>query len=158
MALSLPADVTRADDCARVCAETVERFGHIDVLVNNAGIVDRHTPTVRATDELWNTVVAVNLTGTFTGPRGPQAHDRCGAGSIVNVSSIAGVYGNGGAAYSASKYGVVGLTCNIALQYAGSAIRCNAVCPGPTPTALNTPTSWRVSTKSSWRSAPGTQT
>jgi NAD(P)-dependent dehydrogenase (short-subunit alcohol dehydrogenase family) len=139
-ALALPADVTHPDDCARVCAETVERFGRIDVLVNNAGIVDQHTPTIRATDELWDTVVAVNLTGTFTLCREALKHmTAAGAGSIVNVSSIAGVYGNGGAAYSASKYGVVGLTRNIALQYAGSAIRCNAVCPGPTPTALNTP-------------------
>ena len=54
-ALVLPADVTRAGDCRRVCDETVERFGRIDVLVNNAGIVDRHTPTIRATDELWDT-------------------------------------------------------------------------------------------------------
>lgn len=139
-ALALPADVTRPEDCASVCAATLERFGRIDVLVNNAGIVDRHTPTIRATDELWDTVVAVNLTGTFSFCREALKHmTAAGAGSIVNVSSIAGVYGNGGAAYSASKYGVVGLTRNIALQYAGSAIRCNAVCPGPTPTALNTP-------------------
>jgi NAD(P)-dependent dehydrogenase (short-subunit alcohol dehydrogenase family) len=139
-ALSLAADVTSAQDCARVCAETVKRFGRIDILVNNAGIVDQHTPTIRATDELWDTVIAVNLTGTFSFCRAALGHMTAAqAGSIVNVSSIAGVFGNGGAAYSASKYGVVGLTKNIALQYAGTAIRCNAVCPGPTPTALNTP-------------------
>jgi NAD(P)-dependent dehydrogenase (short-subunit alcohol dehydrogenase family) len=138
--LALPADVTRADDCRRACDQTIERFGRIDILVNNAGIVDQHTPAVRATDELWDTVIAVNLTGTFYFCREALRYMiGAQAGSIVNVSSIAGAYGNGGAAYSASKYGVVGLTKNIAIQYAGTAIRCNAVCPGPTPTALNTP-------------------
>ena len=139
-AFALPADVTVVDDCRNVCDETVKRFGRIDVLVNNAGIVDQHTPTVRVTDELWDTVMAVNLSGTFYFCREYllRAHEGH-AGSIVNVSSIAGVYGNGGAAYSASKYGVIGLTRNIALQYAGTGIRCNAVCPGPTPTELNLP-------------------
>jgi NAD(P)-dependent dehydrogenase (short-subunit alcohol dehydrogenase family) len=139
-ALALPADVTSVEDCRRACAVTVETFGRIDILVNNAGIVDQHTPTIRVTDELWDAVIAVNLTGTFYFCRETLDHmTKAGAGSIVNVSSIAGAYGNGGAAYSASKYGVVGLTKNIAIQYAGSAIRCNAVCPGPTPTELNTP-------------------
>jgi len=139
-AFALPADVTVVDDCRNVCDETVKRFGRLDVLVNNAGIVDRHTPTIRVTDELWDTVIAVNLTGTFNCCREflLRAHDGQAA-SIVNVSSIAGVYGNGGAAYSASKYGVIGLTKNIAIQYAGTGIRCNAVCPGPTPTELNLP-------------------
>jgi NAD(P)-dependent dehydrogenase (short-subunit alcohol dehydrogenase family) len=118
----------------------VKRFGRIDVLVNNAGIVDQHTPVIRATDELWDAVIAVNLTGTFSLCRAALRHMTvAGAGSIVNVSSIAGAYGNGGGAYSASKYGVIGLTKNIAIQYAGTPVRCNAVCPGPTPTALNTP-------------------
>ena len=139
-AFALAADVTVVDDCRNVCDETVKRFGRIDVLVNNAGIVDQHTPTIRVTDELWDTVLAVNLTGTFSFCReyllrAPEGH----SGSIVNVSSSAGVYGNGGAAYSASKYGVIGLTKNIAIQYAGTGIRCNAVCPGPTPTELNLP-------------------
>jgi NAD(P)-dependent dehydrogenase (short-subunit alcohol dehydrogenase family) len=138
--LVVPADVTRVADCRRVFDETVARLGKADVLVNNAGIVDQHTPTTRVTDKLWDTVLAVNLTGTFyfcrefllrLGERQPA--------SIVNVSSIAGVYGNGGAAYSASKYAVIGLTKNIAIQYAGTGVRCNAVCPGPTPTELNTP-------------------
>jgi NAD(P)-dependent dehydrogenase (short-subunit alcohol dehydrogenase family) len=139
-AFALPADVTVVDDCRNVCDETLKRFGRIDVLVNNAGIVDQHTPTIRVTDELWDAVIAVNLTGTFSFCREflLRLHEEQAA-SIVNVSSIAGVYGNGGAAYSASKYGVIGLTKNIAIQYAGTGIRCNAVCPGPTPTELNRP-------------------
>jgi NAD(P)-dependent dehydrogenase (short-subunit alcohol dehydrogenase family) len=61
------------------------------------------------------------------------------SGVIVNVSSICGIYGNAGVPYSAAKAGVNGLTRNIAIQYSGTNIRCNAVCPGPTPTELNTP-------------------
>jgi len=139
-ALAVTADVTHADDCRRICEEAVTRFGRIDILVNNAGIVDQHTPAVRVTDELWDNVVSVNLSGTFYLCREfllRLADEQ--AGSIVNISSIAGVYGNGGAAYSASKYGVIGLTKNIAIQYAGTGVRCNAVCPGPTPTELNLP-------------------
>ena len=139
-ALAVTADVTHADDCRRICEEAVARFGRMDILVNNAGIVDQHTPAIRVTDELWDNVVSVNLSGTFYLCREflvRLADEQ--AGSIVNISSIAGVYGNGGAAYSASKYGVIGLTKNIALQYAGTGVRCNAVCPGPTPTELNLP-------------------
>jgi NAD(P)-dependent dehydrogenase (short-subunit alcohol dehydrogenase family) len=139
-ALAVTADVTRVEDCRRLCDEAVARFGRIDILVNNAGIVDQHTPTVRVTDELWDNVLAVNLTAAFHLCREFLLRlDEGQSGSIVNVSSIAGVYGNGGAAYSASKYGVIGLTKNIAIQYAGTGLRCNAVCPGPTPTELNLP-------------------
>jgi NAD(P)-dependent dehydrogenase (short-subunit alcohol dehydrogenase family) len=128
------------EDCRRLCEAAVGRFGRMDVLVNNAGIVDQHTPAVRVTDELWENVVSVNLSGTFYLCREFLLRLQEGqAANIVNVSSIAGVYGNGGAAYSASKYGVIGLTRNIAIQYSGTGVRCNAVCPGPTPTELNLP-------------------
>ena len=60
-------------------------------------------------------------------------------GSIVNVSSIGGVFGSAGISYSAAKSALLGMTKNIAIQFAGKGIRCNAVCPGPTPTPLNTP-------------------
>jgi NAD(P)-dependent dehydrogenase (short-subunit alcohol dehydrogenase family) len=139
-ALAVAADVTHVEDCRRICDEAVERFGHMDILVNNAGIIDQHTPAIRVTDELWDNVVSVNLSGTFYLCREFLLRmDESRVGSIINVSSIAGVYGNGGAAYSASKYGVIGLTKNIAIQYAGTGVRCNAVCPGPTPTELNLP-------------------
>jgi NAD(P)-dependent dehydrogenase (short-subunit alcohol dehydrogenase family) len=139
-ALTVPGDVTSPADCKNVFKQTVDTFGKVDILVNNAGIVDRHTPTIRTTDELWQNVVDVNQTGTFLFCREAlQYMTKAKAGAIINVSSIAGVYGNGGAAYSASKYAVIGLTKNIAIQYAGKGIRCNAVCPGPTPTALNAP-------------------
>jgi NAD(P)-dependent dehydrogenase (short-subunit alcohol dehydrogenase family) len=139
-AISVPGDVTSAADCRNVFEQTIKAFGKVDILVNNAGIIDNHTPTIKVSDELWNNVIAINLTGTFLFCREALKYmTKVNKGVIVNVSSIAGVYGNGGAAYSASKFGVIGLTKNIAIQYSGTGIRCNAVCPGPTPTALNTP-------------------
>lgn len=83
----------------------MKTFGKVDILVNNAGIVDNHTATLRITDELWVRVIAINLTGTFLFCREALKYmSQAGTGIIVNVSSIAGVYGNGGAAYSASKW------------------------------------------------------
>jgi NAD(P)-dependent dehydrogenase (short-subunit alcohol dehydrogenase family) len=139
-ALAVVGDVTSPADVRNVIAQTVATFGRLDVLVCNAGIVDKHTATVRVTDELWHEIITTNLTGVFYCCReGLKEMEKTGSGSIVTVSSIGGRYHCGGAAYSAAKAGVEALTQNIALQYAGTAIRCNAVCPGPTPTELNTP-------------------
>jgi len=139
-ALALPGDVRSSTDVRRVLDRAVAAFGRIDILVCNAGISDRHTPTVRVTDALWDEVVATNLTGVFYYCRETLKHMvETGSGSIVNVSSIGGKYANSGAAYSAAKAGVEALTRNIAIQYSGMGIRCNAICPGPTPTEFNTP-------------------
>jgi len=139
-ALTVPGDVTSPADCRNVFKQTISAFGKVDILVNNAGIVDNHTQTLKVTDELWDRVIAINLTGTFLFCREALKYmTEAGTGAIVNVSSIAGAYGNGGAAYTASKYGVTGLTKNLALHDSGTGIRCNATCPGPTPTPLNTP-------------------
>ncbi len=139
-AIAVTGNVTAREDVARVVAEAVAAYGRIDVLVNNAGISDKHSPAIRTSDELWDKVVSTNLTGVFYFCREVLPHMVAqGSGSIVNLGSIGGVYHCAGVAYSAAKAGVNGLTRNIALQYAGSGIRCNSVNPGPTSTSMISP-------------------
>ncbi|WP_032093782.1 SDR family oxidoreductase [Necropsobacter rosorum] len=133
----IPADVSREDECQRVVSETFDAFGHLDILVNNAGIADKHMPITKCSTEWWNEVILVDQTSVFYLTK--AALMKMTNGSIVNISSIGGVFGSAGIAYSAAKSAVIGMTKNIAMQYAGKGIRCNAVCPGPTPTELNTP-------------------
>lgn len=112
----------------------------MDILVNNAGIGDQNKATVRTSDELWAKCVAVDETAQFRFCRAAlRQMTRQGTGSIINVSSIGGVYSIAGAAYSSAKAAILGLTKNIGVQYAGSGIRCNAVCPGPTETPMLAP-------------------
>lgn len=139
-----------------VCAFAVRTFGQLDILVNNAGITDQNRSTLHTSHELWDQVVSVNQSGVFYFCRSAlRIFEEQGSGVIVNVSSIGGVYGNAGVAYSSTKAAVIGLTKNIALQYAGTGIRCNATCPGRTPTAFNTPEKVREFDRSlqeiSWR-------
>ncbi|MGE4528073.1 MAG: SDR family NAD(P)-dependent oxidoreductase [Rhodospirillaceae bacterium] len=133
------ADLSGQAGCEKAIDHAIERFGRIDVLVNNAGIPDRHMPTTRTGNELWDQVIGVDLTGVFYMCRAALKHmEARSCGSIVNISSI-GARGLAGAAYSSAKAGVISLTRNIAIQFAGKGIRCNATLPGPTPTELNTP-------------------
>ena len=139
-ALAVAGDVRNVADVKRVVDAAIAAFGRIDILVNNGGILDKHMPAIRTSEDLWNDVIATNLTGVFHYCREVLPHMvKEGKGSIVNISSIGGIYMNAGVSYSAAKAGVNGLTRNIALQYAGTGIRCNSVNPGPTPTEANTP-------------------
>ena len=139
-ALAVTGDVRKTADVKNVVELTMAAFGRIDILVNNAGILDRHMPAIRCSDELWDDVIATDLSGVFHYCREVLPHMvEAGTGSIVNVSSIGGIYMSAGVSYSAAKAGVNGLTRNIALQYSGTGIRCNSVNPGPTPTEANTP-------------------
>lgn len=133
------ADVSTTEGCRKAVDYAIEQYGRLDVLVNNAGITDQHRSTLNTSDELWNRVIAVNQSGVFYMCREAlKQMEKQGSGSIVNVSSI-GAFGSAGAAYSSTKAAVISLTINIAMQYAGRGIRCNATCPGITPTAFNTP-------------------
>lgn len=131
--LPVAGDVTKQDDCENVFRTTVERFGRVDILVNNAGDGDQHMTTAKCTDEMWYRMIELNQTSVLRFCREALKYmERQGAGAIVNLSAIAGVYGNAGVSYSAAKAAVIAMTKNIAVQYAGKGIRCNALCPGPT--------------------------
>lgn len=135
--LVVPGDVTAPGFADEVCEKTVEKFGQIDILVNNAGIGDKNRAAVRTTDEMWAQNIAVNQTAPFRFCRAALKYmTQRGIGAIVNVSSIGGVYSIAGAAYSSAKAAILGLTKNIGVQYAGTGIRCNAICPGPTDTPM----------------------
>jgi 3-oxoacyl-[acyl-carrier protein] reductase len=129
-------DVTA--DAAGIVDEAVEVCGGLDVLCNNAGITDRNRPTGDTTSEQWAAVIGVNLTGVFEMTRAalPALQAGDGEAAVVNTSSIAGkVAGASGAAYTAAKHGVLGLTRELAHNY-GPGVRANAVCPGFVETAM----------------------
>ena len=129
--LALKADVTSMDEINNVAARTVETFGNIHILINNAGIT-RDNLALKMTDEQWDTVIAVNLKGTFVATRAVMRQMmKQRAGKIVNIASIVGVMGNAGQAnYSASKAGIIGFTKSMAKELAPRNINVNAVAPG----------------------------
>ena len=136
--IGVQGNVAKVEDCNKLIDTAKTEFGRLDVLVNNAGIMDRFLPVAEVDDELWNRVLSVNLFGQmYTMRRAIPIMIEQGHGVIVNVASAAGLGGGfAGASYTASKHGVVGLTKNTAWMYAKQGIRCVAVCPGGVNTAI----------------------
>jgi NAD(P)-dependent dehydrogenase (short-subunit alcohol dehydrogenase family) len=116
----------------------VNQFGKIDILCNNAGVMDYMQGVGELADDVWRRVLSINLDGPmFTSRRALKYMLPQGAGAIINVASTAGIHGGAaGAAYTTSKHGLVGLTRNTAWMYAKRGIRCNAICPGATITNI----------------------
>ncbi len=116
----------------------VRVYGRIDVLVNNAGIMDYMQGVGELSDDVWRRVLSVNLDGPmYTSRRAVRQMLEQGGGAIINVASIGGFEGGAaGTAYTVSKHGLLGLTRSTAWMYAKRGIRCNAICPGATATHI----------------------
>ncbi|MFC4260289.1 SDR family NAD(P)-dependent oxidoreductase [Marinobacter lacisalsi] len=136
-ALVVTCDVTDPEQIAAAVASAIREFGHIDVLINNAGLAIKK-PAEDLPLEDWQTIINVNLTGVFLMAQAVGRHmlER-GSGSIVNISSIAGKTGlTGSSAYCASKGGVDMLTRTLAVEWADRGVRVNALAPAYTETPL----------------------
>ena len=129
--LCVTADVTKREDVKNAVDATLQRFGKIDILINNAGII-KDALVQKMTIEQWDDVLRVDLTGSFNCIQavvGPMMQR--GNGSIVNVSSVVGVFGNiGQVNYSAAKAGLIGITKTLSKELGKKGIRVNAVAPG----------------------------
>lgn len=132
-------NITNSEKVQTFYDYVIGKYGKIDVLVNNAGIT-RDAMTRKMTDDMFDAVISVNLKGVFNMTRliGPQM-ETIGGGSIVNISSVVGLFGNiGQANYAATKAGVIGMTKSWAKEFArkGVPVRCNAIAPGYTMTDM----------------------
>ena len=128
--LALAADVSKSAEVERMVGETVERFGKIDVLVNNAGLLGPRVRIEEYPEDEWREVIDANLTGPFLVSKAAIPHLPEG-GSVINVVSGVSIEGRAGwGAYSVSKFGIEGLTQILAAELTGRGIRVNAVDPG----------------------------
>ena len=132
------ADVSRWSDVDAALGAAVAQLGPLGILVNAAGILDGYAPLDELTPTVWERVIAINLSGTFYAcKRALSEMVPRGEGRIVNIASVAGMVGSGGGpAYTASKHGVVGLTRQLAINYADKGITINAIGPGAIQTNL----------------------
>jgi NAD(P)-dependent dehydrogenase (short-subunit alcohol dehydrogenase family) len=139
-AVYVHADVSSAADCAGMVQAAEERFGKLNVLFNNAGIMHSQDDDAVATEEaIWDLTMAINLKGVFLGCKaGIPALRRAGGGSIINTASFVALVGAATPqlAYTASKGGVIAMTRELAVIHARENIRVNALCPGPLRTEM----------------------
>src|SRR5262247_4806264 len=131
-------DTSNAEELNRAVSGAISALGPLEIMVNNAGILDGYFNVDEMDEKTWRRVIDIDLTGVFLGCKRALAEMLPrGRGRIVNMASVAGLNGTGGgAAYVAAKHGVVGLTRQMAVAYASRGITVNAVCPGPILTGL----------------------
>ena len=138
-AFAIDTNVTKDEDLQRLFDETIAQYGKLDVLVNNAGIMDGFEPVNEVQDARWDMIFAVNTTAVMKSMRiATDLFLKQGHGVIVNNISAGGLYGGrAGAAYTASKHAVVGLTKNTAFMFADKGICCNGIAPGAVMTNIS---------------------
>ena len=139
-AIAVTGDLSDAAVIEQLVTRAITEFGGIDVLVNNAGIMDSMTATADVTDAEWERVIRINLTAPFQLSRAVLPHMlAAGKGAIVNTASEASFRGSAaGTAYTVSKHGVLGLTRSLSTMYREQGIRTNAIAPGGTMTNIHT--------------------
>ncbi len=127
-----PGNIADQGDAEGLIDLAIERYGRLDVLINNAGIMDHMEGVGELNIDVWRRVMAVNVDGPmWTMRRAVPVMVAQGSGSIINVASVGGIEGGAaGVAYTTSKHALVGMTRNTAWIYANQGIRCNAICPG----------------------------
>lgn len=136
---TLSANMAIEADIERMIQTAVDNYGSLDILVNNAGIMDHFAPVGELDNEMWEKVMKVNVEGPFKAMRSAvKVFLTKGSGTIVNLASVGGLYGGrAGAAYTASKHALIGLTKNTGYMYSKSGIRCNAIAPGAVNTSIS---------------------
>ena len=143
-AIAVAGDVTIEEDVQKAVKTAVQEFGKLDIVINNAGLMDKMMPVDLLDDDLWNAVINVNVTGPMRFFRAaiPEM-EKTGGGVFVTISSLAGLYGaRAGAAYTASKHAVLGLAKNVAFMYANRNIRSNVIAPGGVQSEIGGPESF----------------
>jgi len=139
-AIFVAADVSRADDCERMVSAAEKKFGRLDILFNNAGIMHHSDDNAVTTEEsIWDLTMNINARGVFLGCKyGIPALRRAGGGSIINTASFVALMGAATpqVAYTASKGAVLAMTRELAVIHARENIRVNSLCPGPLRTEL----------------------
>lgn len=137
--LIVQTDVSKVEDCENLVAKTVEAYGKVDILVNNAGVLESGLKPIDCySDEDLEWVLGINTKGCLQCTRAVlKEMTKNNYGSIINLDSVAGQYGTGGAAYVTSKAAVIGITKHTALRYTGTGIRCNSVNPSTIATPMS---------------------
>lgn len=136
-ALFIECDISNAESVKNLVIKTLEEFGTIDILINNAGVLYMG-PISETSEEQWNTVININLKGPFMLTREVlPIFQKQGKGKIVNIASIAGIIGYENlSAYCASKGGIIAMTRSLALEFAPMKINVNCICPGAISTGM----------------------
>ena len=141
--IAVTGDVTNEEDVQNAIKTAVNEFGKLDIVVNNAGLLDKMTPVTEVTDDLWDAVFNVNVKGPMRFFRAALPEmEKNGGGNFVTIASMGALKsGIAGTAYTASKHAVMGLAKNVAFIYADKNIRSNVIAPGGVKTEMGAPSS-----------------